>query len=57
MRRGIKKAGRIPAGLKDPLFGVLRRDGALLLGHHRCISATIIGIIVFCCKDSIFNIT
>ncbi len=27
--------------MKDPLFGVLRRDDELLLGRHRFISATV----------------
>jgi hypothetical protein len=27
--KGKKKAGKVPAYLKDPLFGALRRDGLL----------------------------
>jgi len=38
--------------MKDPLFGVLRRDGVLSLGHHRFISATMIRIVVFWCRNN-----
>ncbi len=38
--------------MKNPLFGALRRDGVLSLGHHRFISATMIRIVVFWCKNN-----